>query len=205
MADYTRKTDEQLICELRAGEEAITDYIMEKYKNMVRQKAKAMYLLGGENDDLIQEGMIGLFKAVRDYDPAQEASFASFADLCVSRQLYTAIVASRRKKHLPLNSYISLYETGGAEADGNTQPLLEMIEDEKERNPEEMLLNRESMEQVEGKLKERLSSLENRVLYLHLQGIDYTTIAKLIDKSPKAVDNALQRIRAKAQEIVKKP
>lgn len=205
MSDYTRKTDEQLIGELRAGDEAITDFIMEKYKNMVRQKAKAMYLLGGENDDLIQEGMIGLFKAVRDYDPGQETSFASFADLCVSRQLYTAIVASRRKKHLPLNSYISLYETGSAEADGSTQPLLEMLVDDKEINPEEMLLNRESMEQVEGKLREKLSSLENRVLYLHLQGIDYTTIAKLIDKSPKAVDNALQRIRAKAQEIIKKP
>ena len=116
--DFEKLTDEQLIEKLRGGETQITDYLMEKYKGLVRQKAKAMYLWGGENDDLIQEGMIGLFKAVRDYDLKQGASFYSFAELCVSRQLYSAIKASQRKKHLPLNSYVSLYAAGENEQDG---------------------------------------------------------------------------------------
>lgn len=112
METYEKMTDEQLIAALRKGESEIMDFIMEKYKYLVRKKAKAMFLLGGENDDLIQEGMIGLFKAVRDYDLALETSFASFAELCISRQMYSAIEASKRKKHIPLNSYVSLYEEG---------------------------------------------------------------------------------------------
>ena len=111
MEQYTDLTDEQLIRRLRGGEKEITDYIMEKYKNLVRKKAKAMFLLGGENDDLIQEGMIGLFKAIRDYDLTQNVPFAGFADLCISRQIYSAIAASKRKKHLPLNSYVSIYDS----------------------------------------------------------------------------------------------
>ena len=203
MTEYARMKDEELIRRLRKGDTAITDFIMEKYKNMVRKKAKAMYLLGGENDDLIQEGMIGLFKAIRDYDPEQETSFAGFAELCVSRQIYSAVEAARRKKHIPLNSYVSIYEAGGSESEEGT-PLMELLEDEKERNPEEMMLGQVTIELIENRLKEKLSKLEKRVLYLHLQGMDYTTIAKLIDKSPKAVDNALQRIRVKTQEILEK-
>lgn len=114
MSDYGKMTDEQLICNLRAGEQEITDYVMDKYKFLVKKKAKEMYLLGGENDDLIQEGMIGLFKAVRDYDSEQGTSFASFADLCISRQMYSAIKASQRQKHMPLNSYISQVFCGGS-------------------------------------------------------------------------------------------
>ena len=110
MEKYDAVADEQLISEFREGNSDIMDYLMVKYKSMVRKKARAMYLIGGENEDLIQEGMIGLIKAVRDYSPSQGASFASFAELCVSRQMYTAIEASKRKKHMPLNSYISLYE-----------------------------------------------------------------------------------------------
>ena len=110
MANYETLTDEQLICRLRKGEKAIIDYLMEKYKNLVRKEANAMFLLGGENDDLIQEGMIGLFKAVQDYEPDQGASFFSFAKLCISRQMYSAIEASKRKKHSPLNSYVSIYD-----------------------------------------------------------------------------------------------
>ena len=110
MAGYQGMTDEQLIEKLRDGDQAIMDYLMEKYKNLVRKEANAMYLLGGDTDDLIQEGMIGLFKAVRDYKIGSEASFYTFAKLCVSRQMYSAIEASKRKKHSPLNSYVSLYE-----------------------------------------------------------------------------------------------
>ena len=110
MNKYDRMTDEQLLCDYKNGNQEIMDYLMVKYKSMVRKKARAMYLLGGENEDLIQEGMIGLIKAVRDFDVTQKTSFSSFTELCVSRQMYSAIEASNRKKHLPLNSYVSLYE-----------------------------------------------------------------------------------------------
>ena len=195
-------TDEQLISRLRGGEKPIMDFLMEKYKGLVRQKAKAMYLWGGENDDLIQEGMIGLFKAVEDYEPDAGASFYSFAELCISRQMYTAIKASQRKKHLPLNSYVTLY-TSGKRADGKEAlPLAETIEAGAESNPEELLLNTEYANAFEEELKDQLSKLENRVLYLHLMGMDYLKIAEVMDKSPKAIDNALQRIKGKARHIL---
>ena len=202
METYEKMTDEQLIAALRKGESEIMDFIMEKYKYLVRKKAKAMFLLGGENDDLIQEGMIGLFKAVRDYDLALETSFASFAELCISRQMYSAIEASKRKKHIPLNYYVSLYEEGDASEENKRPPLIDTIQPDRENNPEELFLNKEYFRQAESMLKEQLSDLENRVLYLHLLGTEYQTIAKLIGKSPKAVDNALQRIKNKAQGIL---
>jgi len=196
MNKYETMTDEQLIGMLRQGEGAITDFIMDKYKFLVKKKAKAMFLFGGENDDLIQEGMIGLFKAVRDYDLKQEMSFASFADLCVSRQMYTAIKLSQRQKHIPLNSYVSLYE------EGEDQPLIEQLQSVKDNNPEELFLNKEYFAKMEQELRERLSDLESRVLHLHLMGEDYRTIAKLLDKSPKSIDNALQRIKQKTFDIL---
>lgn len=197
MAKYNRITDEQLIQRLRGGEKEIMDYLMEKYKNLVRKEANAMYLLGGENDDLIQEGMIGLFKAVQDYDSGKEASFFSFAKLCITRQMYSAIEASKRKKHSPLNSYVSLYETGEDKA-----ALIETMESTSETNPEELMISQEYARLLESKLEEQLSDLENRVLYLHLLGTDYKTIARLLDKSVKTVDNALQRIKAKTEKIL---
>lgn len=197
MACYETMTDEQLIQKLRSGDKAIMDYLMEKYKNLVRKEANAMYLLGGENDDLIQEGMIGLFKAVQDYNTEEEASFFSFARLCITRQMYSAIEASKRKKHSPLNSYISLYDKNDEKA-----ALIETMEASSETNPEELLIGREHAELIESKLEEQLSDLENRVLYLHMLGTDYKTIARLLDKSPKTIDNALQRIKAKTQRIL---
>lgn len=198
MANYEQMTDEQLIGKLREGDGYIIDYIMEKYKNLVRKEANAMYLLGGENDDLIQEGMIGLFKAVQDYDTKQETSFYSFAKLCITRQMYSAIEASKRKKHSPLNSYISLYES--SEEQGS---LMETMAAGQESNPEELLVSREYAQLLEIKLEESLSDLENRVLYLHLLGTDYKTIARLLDKSPKTIDNALQRIKGKTEKILR--
>lgn len=198
MANYEQMTDEQLIRKLRRGDKNIIDYIMEKYKNLVRKEANAMYLLGGENDDLIQEGMIGLFKAVQDYDTQQETSFYSFAKLCITRQMYSAIEASKRKKHSPLNSYISLYES--SEEQGS---LMETMAAGQESNPEELLVSREYAQLLEMKLEESLSDLENRVLYLHLLGTDYRTIARLLDKSPKTIDNALQRIKGKTEKILR--
>ena len=197
MTEYAQMTDEQLIRRLRGGETGIIDYLMEKYKNLVRKEANAMYLLGGETDDLIQEGMIGLFKAVQDYDLDQDASFFSFARLCVTRQLYSAIEASKRKKHTPLNSYISLYE----KEDGQSS-LIDTMEAEQETNPEELMVSLERARRIEEKLEQELSDLEKRVLYLHLLGTDYKKIANLLDRSPKTVDNALQRIKGKTQRIL---
>ena len=202
MNKYDRMTDEQLLCDYKNGNQEIMDYLMVKYKSMVRKKARAMYLLGGENEDLIQEGMIGLIKAVRDFDVTQKTSFSSFAELCVSRQMYSAIEASNRKKHLPLNSYVSLYEDSEEVGEGRSLPLIDTIESSKENDPEVLYFGKEYTEAFAEQLKELLSPLENHVLYLHLKGTDYRTIAELLGKSPKSVDNALQRIKTKAQKIL---
>ena len=202
MEKYDAVADEQLISEFREGNSDIMDYLMVKYKSMVRKKARAMYLIGGENEDLIQEGMIGLIKAVRDYSPSQGASFASFAELCVSRQMYTAIEASKRKKHMPLNSYISLYEAREGADEEKKIPLIDTIEPAVENNPETLYFGKEFTEVFVEELKENLSALENHVLYLHLLGTDYRTIAELLGKSPKAIDNALQRSRSKAEKLL---
>ena len=202
MSKYDRMTDEQLLCDYKNGNQEIMDYLMVKYKSMVRKKARAMYLLGGENEDLIQEGMIGLIKAVRDFDVTQKTSFSSFAELCVSRQMYSAIEASNRKKHVPLNSYVSLYEDSEQVGEGRSLPLIDTIESSKENDPEVLYFGKEYTEAFAEQLKELLSPLENHVLYLHLMGTDYRTIAELLGKSPKSVDNALQRIKTKAQKIL---
>lgn len=202
MNNYAKITDEQLIDRFRSGDTEVMDYLMVKYKYMVRQKARAMYLMGGETEDLIQEGMIGLIKAVRDYDDSQGSTFSSFAELCVSRQMYTAIEASKRKKHIPLNSYVSLYEESEYPEDGKSLPLIDMIEPEVENDPETLYFGKEYTEEFGEQLKQNLSTLENNVLYLHLMGTDYKKIAELLDKSPKTIDNALQRIRAKAGKLL---
>lgn len=201
MNTYNKIPDEQLICRLRNGEDEIMDYLMIKYKSMVRRKARAMYLIGGDNDDLIQEGMIGLIKAVRDFNSEAGQSFSSFAELCVSRQMYSAIASSKRKKHIPLNSYVSLYDEGNHE-DEKALPLIDTIEPEVENNPETLYFGKESSEAFIEELKENLSNLENRVLYLHMLGTNYRDIANLLDKSPKTIDNALQRIRTKAGKLL---
>ncbi len=199
---YDTMTDEQLIQKLREGEEAVTDYIMNKYKYLVRRKARAMYLLGGENDDLIQEGMIGLFKAIRDYDGSQDASFSSFADMCTTRQMYSAIKASQRQKHIPLNSYVSLYEQGENQEEEKLPPLIDTIQSERDHSPEELFFDKEYLRGIGEEAKSRLSKLENKVFYLHLQGMDYLTIAKILDKTPKSIDNARQRIKQKMSSIL---
>lgn len=201
MSVYDKIPDEQLICRLRNGENEIMDYLMIKYKAMVRRKARAMYLIGGDNDDLIQEGMIGLIKAVRDFDLKAGQSFSSFAELCVSRQMYSAIESSKRKKHIPLNSYISIYDEGNHE-DEKSLPLIDTIESEVENNPETLYFGKEFSEAFIDDLKENLSDLENHVLYLHMMGTNYRDIAELLGKSPKTIDNALQRIRTKAGKLL---
>ena len=194
VAEYQNQTDEILIEQLRSGQEQITDYIMDKYKNLVRKRANAMFLMGGDTDDLIQEGMIGLFKAIRDYRMEKDASFYHFADLCITRQIYHAVEASQRKKHQPLNTYISLNTQMGQEGEDTLQDLLESVENP---NPEQLLIDQENANDIQEKLYKNLSKFERQVLLLYLQGSNYRQIAKQLHKEPKAIDNALQRIRGK--------
>ena len=193
MKSYQALTDEQLIQKLRDGDEKVMDYILNKYKPFVRKKANAMYLIGGETDDLIQEGMIGLFKAIRDYQEEREASFFHFAELCVTRQLYSAVEASNRKKHAPLNFYISFSATEGEE--GAT--LEDMLGTDSLSNPEELVISQENQRNFLDRLRQKLSSFEQEVLDLYLSGMNYQQIAEQMKKSPKSIDNALQRIKGK--------
>ena len=192
MKQYDGIKDEELISRFKNGESEILDYLMEKYKNMVRKKARTMFLIGGENDDLIQEGMIGLFKAVRDYQPDRDAAFQTFASICVDRQIYNAIQSSNRQKHQPLNSYISL-----SEQDGENE---EHLGDNWGENPESIIIDQENVQDLEQEITATLSPMENQVLEYYLAGNGYGEIAQIMGKTPKSIDNALQRNRIKIRE-----
>ncbi len=192
MGKFDNISDEELIARLRDGETIIEDYLMEKYKGLVRQKARAMFLIGGDTDDLIQEGMIGLFKAVRDFQPGREATFATFARMCIDRQIYSAIQNSNRQKHLPLNSYVSLNQ------EDESSPIWELSVE----NPEEIIIDQETTRDLQQKISDYLSPMENKVLDLYLKGEGYVEIGRILGKSPKSIDNALQRIRAKSREVI---
>ena len=198
--EYAKYSDEELIVRLRDGEDSITEYLMNKYKNLVRSKAKSMYILGADSEDLIQEGMIGLFKALRDYDSGRDASFLTFADLCVSRQMYTAVQASRRQKHIPLNTYISLYGVAAMDRDGEWENLENVLTAYAGQSPEEVLIDRENMVQLERVIEQELSSFEKQVLDLYLTGMGYQQIAKVLGRDDKSTDNALQRIKTKLKK-----
>lgn len=203
--DYRNISDEELILRLRDGESNITDFIMDKYKNLVRSKAKTMYILGADTEDLIQEGMIGLFKAIRDYDCGRDASFYTFADLCVSRQMYTAVQASRREKHVPLNTYISLYSVNSAaeREEGEDVQLINALASGSGTNPEELLIDKENVENIERIIEKELSSFEKEVLDLYVIGMSYSQIAKVLGRDEKSTDNALQRIKTKLKRFIK--
>jgi RNA polymerase sporulation-specific sigma factor len=201
---YEGKSDEELIDRLREGDSGITDYIMEKYKNLVRKNAKTMFILGADNDDLIQEGMIGLFKAIRDYDSGRDASFYTFADLCISRQIYKAVQASNREKHAPLNTYISLYTNmAGDQNDEAPIELLNLLESEAYDNPEQIVIDQENVANIEAIIDKELSSFEKQVLDLYITGMSYSQIAKVLSRDEKSTDNALQRLKTKLRKAVK--
>lgn len=199
--DYELLSDEELILRLRDGDNRVTEYIIEKYKDMVRKKSKAMYILGADHEDLLQEGMIGLFKAIRDYDAGRDASFYTFAELCVTRQIYTAVQAAGRKKHSFLNSYISLYgnQTGGEDEDH--PELMQELAAKDSKNPEELMIDQENLESLETAIEQELSSFEKQVLELCVTGMSYTEIARVLGKTSKATDNALQRIKSKIRKV----
>lgn len=201
---YEGVTDEELILRLHEGEEGVTEYILNKYKNLVRSKAKSMYILGADSEDLIQEGMIGLFKAMRDYDYGRDASFLTFADLCISRQMYTAVTASGRKKHMPLNTYISLSSKDDSNDEESGRFSLEETLVFDSDNPERIVIDRENVEDIEHFIDTELSSFEKEVLDLYLTGMSYTNIAKVLSKDEKSTDNALQRAKSKLKKKLSK-
>ena len=201
---FRQASDEELIVLYRDGEEDAASFLMNKYKNLVRKKAGSMYILGADRDDLIQEGMIGLFKAIRDYDMGRDVNFYTFADLCVSRQMYTAVQASNRQKHLPLNTYISFYSQSLNSEEGNEEyVLVNALPSDKEKNPEEMVIEQENMEQIESAILKELSEFEKQVFELHLTGMTYTEIAKVLGRDEKSTDNALQRMKTKIKKLLK--
>lgn len=198
--DFNKCSDETLIDIYRKGDEAAIEVLFERYKDIVRKKAKAMYLAGGDSDDLIQEGMIGLYKAVRDYDDTKEAAFKTFASMCINRQLINAVAVSNRKKNIPLNTYVSFDMPAYPDEDNETR-LVDILKPESEQNPEKLFIDSEYSDSFKKKLFDRLSSFEKQVLQLYMEDNDYRQIAMLLGKTPKSIDNAIQRIRAKANSI----
>ncbi len=199
---YDPLSDEELIMLLRDGDRDVEDYLCNKYKDLVRKLAGSMYILGAEKEDLIQEGMIGLFKAVRDYDSGRDASFITFANLCITRQMYKAIQSSNREKNIPLNTYVSLFCENSDDADNVDSGIGELPD--KSPNPEQELIDRENVEELRGRIYDELSPFETQVLELHLTGMGYVQIAKVLGRDEKSADNALQRIRSKIKKIVDK-
>lgn len=202
---YSVMTNEEVVNKIQAGDRPAMDYLLEKYKYLVRNKAKALFLIGGDKDDLIQEGMIGLYKAIRDYQEDRQSSFFNFADLCISRQIYTAIKASNRKKNIPLNTYISIYAPlSGKNGDGfEKETLIDIMYQKDGLNPEELVIDKENTSMIEYELVRRLSNLEKQVLGLYMQDLKYVRIAEILGTEPKAVDNALTRIKKKLNRVLK--
>lgn len=201
--NYEEYRDEELIMLLREGRQEVVDYLMNKYKNLVRSRAKTMYILGADTEDLIQEGMIGLFKAIRDYDFGRDAGFYTFAELCISRQIYTAVQASGRKKHMPLNTYISIYSEVTADGEnGQKMELSGMLESD-EKSPEESMIDRENVEYIEQIIQSQLSLLERQVLELYMTDMGTVEISKILGIDEKSADNALQRAKSKIRKAIK--
>lgn len=189
MKNYHEFTDEQLIEKLRNGEQEIADFLVDKYKNLVRKKARALYLAGGDQEDLLQEGMLGLFKAVQEYLPGKDATFYTFASSCITNQMYKAVTTSLRQKHQPLNNSLSLNELEESAA-------WNLITEE---SPEKIFLEQERSDHLNSKIEASLSNFEMQVLEMYLGGYDYISIGEKLHKTPKSIDNALQRIRKKVR------
>jgi RNA polymerase sporulation-specific sigma factor len=203
--DFDSLSDDEIVACIREGNQYAMDYLLEKYKYLVRNKAKALFLIGGDRDDLIQEGMIGLYKAIRDFQNDKDSSFFNFADLCISRQIYSAIKASNRKKNIPLNTYISLYAPAyGENSDSEEkETLVDIIHQKNLSNPEELVIDKENTSMIEYELVRRLSNLEKQVLDLYMQDLKYIQIAEVLGKEPKTIDNALTRIKTKLNQVLK--
>jgi RNA polymerase sporulation-specific sigma factor len=195
---YDTMLDEDIVEDARKGSLQALEFLIEKYKNFVRAKARTYFLIGADREDIIQEGMIGLYKAIRDYREDKLSSFRAFADLCITRQIITAIKTATRQKHIPLNSYISLNRPIFDEESDRT--LLDIISEERMHDPEEMIISREEVSGIGIKMEEILSRLEWKVLSSYLDGKTYNEIAEELDRHVKSIDNALQRVKRKVEK-----
>ena len=198
--NYTTMTDEAIAELARDFDGDAQEYLLNKYKNFVRAKARSYFLIGADREDIVQEGMIGLYKAVRDYRPTRMTSFRAFAELCVTRQIITAIKTATRQKHRPLNSYISLSKPAYDEESDRT--MMDVISSAKISNPEDIIIGREDFSSIETKMGKILSPLEMQVLRKYIEGKSYYEVAEELNRSVKSVDNALQRVKNKLEKLI---
>ncbi|KGO12522.1 RNA polymerase factor sigma-70 [Clostridium botulinum] len=192
--------DEEIVMEAKAGNFRAQEYIIGKYENFVKAKAKSYFLIGADKEDIYQEGMIGLYKAIRDFKPDKLSSFKAFAELCVTRQIITAIKTATRQKHIPLNTYVSLNKPIYDEESDRT--LLDILSEAKVANPEELIISREELKHIQNEIGEVLSDLEMEVLMSYLDGKSYQEIACDLDRHAKSIDNALQRVKRKLEKCL---
>ncbi|WP_010681023.1 RNA polymerase sporulation sigma factor SigH [Acetivibrio cellulolyticus] len=197
---FSTMLDEEIIDETKSGNLKALEYLINKYKGFVRAKARTYFLIGADREDIIQEGMIGLYKAIRDFREDKLSSFRAFAELCITRQIITAIKTATRQKHIPLNSYISLNKP--IFDDESDRTLMDIISEDTINDPEEMVINREEFSGIEEKMGEILSGLECEVLALYLEGKSYQEIAIELDRHVKSIDNALQRVKRKLEKYL---
>lgn len=199
---YDNMLDEEIVDVAQTGDDIAQEFLINKYKNFVRAKARSYFLIGADREDIIQEGMIGLYKAIRDFKCDKLSSFRAFAELCITRQIITAIKTATRQKHIPLNSYVSLNKPIYDEDSDRT--LLDVISGTKISDPEELIISREEFDDIEGKMGEILSSLEWKVLMSYLEGKSYQEIAVDLKRHVKSIDNALQRVKRKLEKYLEK-
>ena len=197
---YAYIPDEDLVNMVRDGESGALEYLIHKYKNFVRAKARSYFLIGADREDIVQEGMIGLYKAIRDFRGDKLSSFKAFAELCITRQIITAIKTATRQKHIPLNSYVSLDKPIYDEDSDRT--LLDVICGHRVTDPEQLIINQEKFDDIEDKMARILSDLERQVLALYLDGRSYQEIAEDLDRHVKSIDNALQRVKRKLEKYL---
>lgn len=198
--EFATKLDEEIVVEAKDGSKCAQEYLISKYENFVKAKAKAYFLIGADREDIYQEGMIGLYKAIRDFKPDKLSSFKAFAELCVTRQIITAIKTATRQKHIPLNTYVSLNKPLYEEESDRT--LLDIISEAKVTDPEEMMISREELSCIEKEISGALSDLEMEVLNSYLDGKSYQEIACDLDRHAKSIDNALQRVKRKLEKCL---
>lgn len=199
--DFDNMLDEEIVVLARTGDSSAEEYLINKYRNYVKAKAKSYFLIGADKDDIYQEGMIGLYKAIRDFKTDKLSSFRAFAELCITRQIITAIKTATRQKHIPLNSYISLNKPIYDEESDRT--LIDVLSTIHVSDPEELIISREERIKIERKMSEILSDLEMEVLRCYLDGKSYQEIACDLDRHAKSIDNALQRVKRKLEKFLK--
>jgi RNA polymerase sporulation-specific sigma factor len=197
--DVTAEQDEQLVAQARGGDEGAIDALLTRYRHYARAKARSYFLAGADREDIVQEGMIGLYKAIRDYEPEHNTAFRAFAELCITRQIITAIKTATRQKHIPLNSYVSLNKAA-SDHEGEERPLADSIVSREILDPADLVISAEEIAGIRDSVDKHLSELETEVLSLYMDGKSYQEIADLLGRHVKSIDNALQRIKRKLEQ-----